>query len=139
MLQSETGYLPFIWTGFNAPEYGSADVAAVAQGSSWSSEHMREVAIDEPLESAVRCLSVPVFLFLGRTDYVTPSELAAEWLDELRAPLKEAIWFECSSHFPHYEEFLAFQVALRHVWQEVKGRPPDRRPCARVIEGRQPR
>jgi pimeloyl-ACP methyl ester carboxylesterase len=128
-LQNETGYLPFIWTGLKAPEYGISDVAAVAKGSSWSSEHLREIAITEPLESAVRCLPVPVFLFLGRTDYVAPSELAARWLEEIQAPLKRAVWFERSSHFPHYEEPGAFQEALRGVWQEVEGRAPTPEYC----------
>ena len=129
-LQAETGYLPFIWTGLRAPEYGISDVTSVGRGSSWSSEHMREIAIDEPLESAIRCLAVPVFLFLGRTDYVAPSDLAAGWLDRMRAPVKRAIWFERSSHFPHYEEPDAFQAALRGVSREVEGRSPSMGYCA---------
>lgn len=129
-LQSETSFLPFIWTGLLAPEYGVMDVAAVAKGSSWSSANLREIAIDAPLADAIRCLPVPVFLFLGRTDYVTPSGLAAAWLDEIRAPLKRVVWFERSSHFPHYEQPAAFQTALRAVWEEVRGRAPEPGYCA---------
>ncbi len=120
-LHDHTSFLPFIWTGLRSPEYGIMDVAHVAKGSSWSSEHMREIAIDGPLADEVDCLAVPVFLFLGRTDYVTPSELAAEWLERLRAPIKQVTRFEGSSHFPHYEEPGKFQQALRQVRDRVSG------------------
>lgn len=129
-LQDETSFMPFIWTGLKSPEYGIGDVAAVAKGSSWSSKNMREIAIDVPLAREVSCLAAPVFLFLGRTDYVTPSQLAAGWLEDLRAPLKRVVWFEESSHFPHYEQPPAFQVALREVWERVRDREATPGHCA---------
>lgn len=121
-IHGETSFMPFIWTGLRAPEYSLMDVARVAKGSSWSSEHMREIAIEGPLHEAVPCLAVPVRLFLGRHDFVTPSALAAEWLEGLEAPSKEVVWFGESAHFPHYEQPRAFADALRRVWESVEGR-----------------
>lgn len=123
-IHGETSFTPFIWTGLKAPEYSLRDVFRVGPGSSWSSTHMREIAIDGPLGEAVDCLAVPVWLFLGLHDYVTPSALGAEWLDALRAPRKEVVRFERSAHFPHYEEPERFAEALRGVWAAVEGRAP---------------
>lgn len=47
---------------------------------------------------------VPVFMLLGRHDYTTPSQIAADWLDRLEAPAKGAYWFEHSAHLPLMEE-----------------------------------
>ena len=129
-IRGETNYLTFIWTGLKAPEYGLGDVARVGRGSGWSSEHMRELAIDGPLEEEVTCLAVPVWLFLGEADYVTPSALAVHWLQSLRAPSKGSVRFDASAHFPYYEEPVAFQSALRKVWEAVEDRAPTDDFCA---------
>lgn len=123
-IHGETSYLPFVWTGLRAPEYGLMDVARVARGSSWSSEHMREIAIGGPLGEVVDCLAVPVWVFEGRYDYVTPAALADRWLERLRAPSKRRVRFEASAHFPPFEEPEAFRDALRAVWAAVEGREP---------------
>jgi pimeloyl-ACP methyl ester carboxylesterase len=60
----------------------------------------------------VRSTSFPVVLLLGRHDYTTPSEVAARWLERLRAPDKSVIWFENSAHLVQIEEPGRFLVAL---------------------------
>jgi pimeloyl-ACP methyl ester carboxylesterase len=57
---------------------------------------------------------VPVFFLLGRSDYNTPSLLAADYLKRLESPIKAEMWFEESAHFPFWEEPAAFHEAL--VW-----------------------
>lgn len=121
-IHGETSFMPFVWTGLKAPEYGLMDVPRVPRGSSWSSEHMREIALDGPLHEEIRCLAVPVRLFVGRHDYVTPAELAVDWLERLEAPSKGVVRFEDSAHFPHYEEPDRFADALREVWASVEER-----------------
>ena len=54
-------------------------------------------------------LKVPVFVFAGRRDYQTPSEIAAEWLAKVQAPKKAIFWFEHSAHMMHIE-----QPGMRH-------------------------
>ena len=58
---------------------------------------------------------MPVFLLLGRHDWQTPSTLAAEWLDTLRAPHKQVVWFEHSAHSPVTDEPDRFAEVLRTV------------------------
>jgi proline iminopeptidase len=49
-------------------------------------------------------LDCPVFIFAGRHDYETPSELAVDWLAALRAPRKGLVQFENSAHMMELEE-----------------------------------
>ena len=49
-------------------------------------------------------VGVPVYFCLGRHDYEVPSVLSARYLEALKAPRKQLIWFERSSHMPNTEE-----------------------------------
>lgn len=52
----------------------------------------------------VNRVETPVFLFLGRRDYQTPSKVAADWHARLQAPQKGLFWFERSAHMMHLEQ-----------------------------------
>ena len=47
---------------------------------------------------------IPVYFCLGRHDYEVPSVLSAKYLEVLKAPRKQLVWFENSSHMPNTEE-----------------------------------
>ena len=64
------------------------------------------------LLSQVRRLEVPVFFFLGRQDYNTPTSLVEEWAARLRAPRVEIVWFENAGHFLAVEAPEEFQSRL---------------------------
>jgi len=49
-------------------------------------------------------LDCPVFIFAGRHDYETPSQLAVDWLTALHAPRKGLVMFENSAHMMELEE-----------------------------------
>ena len=49
-------------------------------------------------------LDCPVFIFAGRHDYETPSELAIAWLAALQAPRKGLVEFDNSAHMMELEE-----------------------------------
>ena len=49
-------------------------------------------------------MKVPVYMLLGRGDYTTPSSVTADWMEKLKAPRKQVIWFENSAHLPMVEE-----------------------------------
>ena len=53
-------------------------------------------------------LEVPVYFCLGRHDHEVPSVLSEKYFEALRAPRKQLIWFERSSHMPNTEERDAF-------------------------------
>ncbi|MCM3765166.1 alpha/beta fold hydrolase [Neobacillus niacini] len=49
-------------------------------------------------------LDVPVYIFAGRQDYQTPSQVAKKYFDLLECPHKEFVWFEHSAHLLNFEE-----------------------------------
>lgn len=49
-------------------------------------------------------LEVPVYFLEGRHDYEAPAVLVERYLQMLKAPRKELIWFERSAHFVNTEE-----------------------------------
>ena len=55
---------------------------------------------------------LPIFFFLGRHDYQVPSVLAAEYFEEIQAPVKELVWFERAAHVPQLTRPNAFLKAL---------------------------
>jgi pimeloyl-ACP methyl ester carboxylesterase len=56
------------------------------------------------LNTMVPELQMPCFFFLGRNDHCVPSENSIEYIDSLKAPLKEIVWFEESKHIPSMDE-----------------------------------
>jgi esterase/lipase len=52
----------------------------------------------------VKKFPIPVFMFMGRHDYTTPSEPTQQWLNQVQAPVKKGIWFEHSAHLIPLEE-----------------------------------
>jgi pimeloyl-ACP methyl ester carboxylesterase len=53
---------------------------------------------------AVTHMDCPVFIFAGKYDYETPSQLAIDWLAALKAPRKGLVRFENSAHMMELEE-----------------------------------
>jgi pimeloyl-ACP methyl ester carboxylesterase len=92
---------------FNAPLlsplYTAADVAAIDQGSRFTLGRILPefLAVDF---TSVKSFPIPVFMLMGRHDYTTPSAPTADWLKQVKAPLKKGIWFENSAHLIPLEE-----------------------------------
>jgi len=63
-------------------------------------------------KSSIQSFNLPVYFFVGRHDYNTPSFLVEEWADQMNAPTVELVWFENSSHYISSEEPIKFQQAL---------------------------
>ena len=86
-----------------SPEYTAADRRAWDDGSAFTMKTMFPQLADISFAKVDR-IDTPVFMFLGRQDYTTPSSIAAHWLDRLRARRKSVVWFEHSAHLPFIEE-----------------------------------
>lgn len=86
-----------------SPEYTDHDVAEVWKGNDFSMQHLLSEVLTLDM-TTVRELKIPVFLFEGRHDHNVSSELAAEWLQGVKAPAKQLIWFEQSAHEVMIEE-----------------------------------
>lgn len=86
-----------------SPEYTAADRKAWDDGSAFTMKTMFPQLADISFAKLDQ-IDTAVFMFLGRQDYTTPSPIAADWLERLRAPRKSLVWFEHSAHLPFIEE-----------------------------------
>jgi pimeloyl-ACP methyl ester carboxylesterase len=78
-------------------------------------------------DQSIKSLEVPVYFLMGRSDWNTPSVLAEQYLKQLDAPVKRAVWFEQSGHFPNLEEPEQFATALIDIKNTSCMKHPTRR------------
>jgi proline iminopeptidase len=76
-------------------------------------------------------LKTPVFIFAGRRDYETPSQVAAAWYAKVRAPRKGFFWFDQSAHMMQLEQPGKVLMHLVNDVRPIAARagdvaPPDR-------------
>jgi pimeloyl-ACP methyl ester carboxylesterase len=113
VLGSRQGGMPtFLRALLSVTEYSWPERVDVFRGVFHAMDRLWPQILDLDLGRQVPALEVPVFLLEGRHDREAPSALAAQWLETLRAPRKELVWFERSAHFVNTEEPDAFHAAL---------------------------
>jgi pimeloyl-ACP methyl ester carboxylesterase len=86
-----------------SPEYTREDVKGINQGSLFTLEKVLPEFLAVDFKS-VRKFPIPVFMFMGRHDYTTPSKPTEAWLNAVKAPKKKGVWFENSAHLIPMEE-----------------------------------
>lgn len=119
-LHDARSFWPILRTGLFAPEYTLWDVLNVKKGADFVAREMNYDVLPKPLQGEITDFDVPIFFFLGRYDYNTPSQLAADYLDRADSPLKELVWFEDSAHFPFFEEPGRFHREMVQLDQTVR-------------------
>lgn len=87
-----------------APEYTWLDGLRLGLGNTLSLRAIRPQTENLNLNEAAPRLDVPIYIMMGRHDYMTPSAAAYDYYETLEAPHKQFVWFEESAHFPHFEE-----------------------------------
>lgn len=102
-----------------APEYTWLDGVRLAMGDSYSRNAILPQTQQTNLLETVPELGVPVYLCMGRYDYMTPSAVAYSYYEKLIAPEKHFIWFEESAHFPHFEEREKFHAVMLEAKKHI--------------------
>lgn len=110
-----TDFTPLLFTGLTAPEYTIFDALNVQKGPHFAAANMLYNAISGSLMDAASQIAIPVYFFLGRHDYTTPTSLAVTYFDRLVAPSKSLVWFDQSAHFAFFEEPHKFAVEMKRV------------------------
>lgn len=90
----------------STPEYSFIDILKMGMHPYFSIKHLwNDDFYRINLFEQIPQLEVPVYFFVGRYDYFTPSEIAESYYQKLIAPKgKHLIWFEKSGHKPEIEE-----------------------------------
>ncbi len=86
-----------------SPDYSLADIAAVDKGAELSLPRLLPDLINFDFANVTR-YECPIFMFEGRYDTTTPSQITADWFKRVQAPKKGFVWFENSAHMIEVEE-----------------------------------
>jgi len=86
-----------------SPDYGADQVKAIHAGSLLTLGRLLPEFVEVDY-SKVTEFPIPVVMFLGRHDYTTPTAPTEAWLAQVKAPSKQAVWFERSAHMVPWEE-----------------------------------
>ncbi|NND52116.1 MAG: alpha/beta hydrolase [Flavobacteriaceae bacterium] len=114
-LKHSTSFFPLIWSGLQAPEYTLQEAIELAKGSSFSSAHMKYNVLTKSIYHELTDYEVPVYFFVGQSDYTTPYQLITEYYEMVTAPKKELVIFKNSAHFPFFEEPDQFCLDIKRV------------------------
>jgi len=119
---NKTSFLYLVEIGLRAPEYSLLDGFDVKAGVNFTHANMKNDVYGGALMDAVPTLAVPTYFLEGRRDYTSPFACAVRYLDRLKAPHKELIWFDHSAHFPFLEESERFATVLKRIDGETSHR-----------------
>ncbi|MEO7965919.1 MAG: alpha/beta hydrolase, partial [Gemmatimonadaceae bacterium] len=103
-------------TALVSPDYTAKDVAAMNVEDLTSLEQLLGPPnkFDYRKTTTFRC---PVFILGGKYDYETVTEVAQRWFQTLKAPKKEFVFFDHSSHMIPFEEP---GKLLLHLIQDIR-------------------
>jgi pimeloyl-ACP methyl ester carboxylesterase len=88
---------------FLSPEYEAGDIEAIDKGNLFTLGKVLPEFLNVDFEK-IDSFPIPIVMFMGRHDYTTPSEPASAWLNKIKAPYKQGVFFEHSSHMIPWEE-----------------------------------
>jgi proline iminopeptidase len=98
----------------SSPDYSVMDIYRLATGESalFAARGLFDEIMTVDLNKLGPKFDVPVILFSGRHDWVTPTSLSTAYFKAIDAPAKKLIWFEHSGHNIFTDEPGAVFLAL---------------------------
>ena len=87
------------------PAYSLLDYFKLTRGMSFlmKSKHLYNEILNINLEDRMD-FQIPIFIFGGRKDPITPAYPVYQYFEKINSPHKEHIWFENSGHNCFFEE-----------------------------------
>ena len=98
------------------PEFTEEYLKAWGDGMSYSGQTTLSGMLATELPTTARTIKVPFFVIQGKEDMATPTSVAVQYFNIVKAPKKKLILIEHAGHFAlvtHREEFLA--ALVKHV------------------------
>jgi len=88
---------------FLSPEYDAGDIGAIDKGNLFTLSKILPEFLNVDFEK-IDSFPLPIVMFMGRHDNTTPSEPTSAWLNKVKAPYKQGVFFEHSAHMIPWEE-----------------------------------
>ena len=98
------------------PEFTEEYMKAWGDGMGYSGQTTLSGMLRTELPTTARTIKVPFFVIQGKEDMATPTSVAVQYFNVVKAPQKKLILIEHAGHFAlvtHREEFLA--ALLKYV------------------------
>ncbi len=105
-----------------AGEYNLSDLYGLVKGHRIVLETMWPECGRTNFNETCTEFEMPFYIFDGRLDKNTPSDLVEGWYNKIKAPDKRLVWFENSGHNPMNDEGERFKRLLRDMLMKVKNR-----------------
>ena len=112
-------YGSFIKAMLFSGEYSPGDIIGIIKGHKYVLTAMWPEVGGCDLAAECPEFDMPYFIFDGRLDFNTPASLVEGYIEQIKAPQKELIWFEASGHNPMGDEPELFKAALREKLMAV--------------------
>lgn len=90
------------------------------KGGEFSMQHLWEELLSTDFLSADTVFKIPVFLVCGKYDYNTPTDLAKQYFNKIKAPIKQFFIFENSGHLIPFEEPAKFNRLLYYCKKTIQ-------------------
>ncbi|WP_169802766.1 hypothetical protein [Neobacillus soli] len=106
-----------------SPEYRFIDLIKWVRGQMYSMDVFKEELARLDLFQSSKNIQVPVIICCVRHDFTAPSEIAANFFNQLQAPYKKWVWFEQSAHSLFIEEKQTFVQLVKDTvfeWNHTK-------------------
>jgi pimeloyl-ACP methyl ester carboxylesterase len=103
-----------------SPDYGLVDLWRTARNATKLGRRLYPQMALTNLFDLVDELRMPVYFIEGRQDRQVSPQLAHDYLQRLRAPLKKLMWVEDAGHFFDFEKPNDFHACMRAVKSELK-------------------
>jgi pimeloyl-ACP methyl ester carboxylesterase len=103
-----------------SPELSLREKYGTAKGYKLCLSQLWPTIVQYDFLNDVHSFQMPYYIFQGRKDENTPSELIQDFFDSIEAPDKDLIWFENSAHGPLGEEPARFKKHLREKFLRIE-------------------
>ncbi len=99
-----------------APDFSLRDIYNLLYASAWTAQELFSDEEQFDVRECCMTFQVPVFVFNGGHDTITPSELVQPWFDALQAPSKQIVVMKDAGHSAVLTDPEAFlELLLRYV------------------------
>lgn len=105
---------------FDATEYTIFDLLDYVRGRRLTARTLGRDVVNVDLTAQALEIKVPAYFMMGRYDAISANADFEEYVERLRAPKKEVVWFERSAHFPIFEEAARFNAEIVRIMKETE-------------------
>ena len=102
--------------------YTLAEKFNVLSGLNYSMEKLWPTVVSTNLMNTHTNLAVPIYVFQGKYDQHTVTEVAKDYFNKIIAPDKQYHLFENSAHWPHVSEYDLYRARIERHLQTIEGR-----------------